>query len=227
MSDDVGCSGMRSLCFVVCVSDDELLESNLLASPCLADGSPQEVILVKSCRSAADGLNLGIQRTQADWTVCLHQDVVLPAGWDRQLAQQLELALRRFGPIGVAGVYGVGPAIREGDRSRPVGSAGCLTGDVSCTRLASCRRASPHSMNCCWLFPRTPRSSSTRRWDFISMERISACKLRSAGWLSLRSRRLFPQFSEYRAAAEVLPECGDLRPQMATPSARGHAVRDH
>jgi hypothetical protein len=33
----------------------------------------------------------------------------LPEGWDRQLAERLREAERRFGPIGVAGVYGVGP----------------------------------------------------------------------------------------------------------------------
>jgi hypothetical protein len=116
MTDEIGYSTIRPLSFVSCVSDDEVLQSSPLASPCLADGSPHEVILIKGCQAAADGLNLGIERARADWTVCLHKDVVLPAGWDQQLARQLSAAARRFGPIGVAGVYGVGPAIRQ-DRS--------------------------------------------------------------------------------------------------------------
>jgi glycosyltransferase involved in cell wall biosynthesis len=49
----------------------------------------------------------------------LHQDVVLPEGWDRMALEQLALAEQRFGPIGVAGVYGVGPVI-ERPNSRAV-----------------------------------------------------------------------------------------------------------
>ena len=50
------------LTFAACVSDDRVLHSNLLASPCLAPGSPHEVILVKRCPTASDGLNLGVHR---------------------------------------------------------------------------------------------------------------------------------------------------------------------
>jgi hypothetical protein len=55
----------------------------------------------------------------------LHQDVVVPNGWDKMAMQQLSLAELRFGPIGVAGVYGVGPVIERAgqlhcDRRHPV-----------------------------------------------------------------------------------------------------------
>jgi Glycosyltransferase like family len=103
-SDDSG----QPLTFVACVSDDEILGANLLASPCLKPGSPHELILVKNSRSAADGLNLGIARARHELVVCLHQDVHLPPGWDRRLIRQLDAATRQWGPIGVAGVYGVG-----------------------------------------------------------------------------------------------------------------------
>ncbi|MFI5454313.1 MAG: methyltransferase domain-containing protein [Isosphaerales bacterium] len=96
--------------FAACVSDDAILGANLLASPCLEPGSPHEVILVKNCPSAAAGLNIGLERAKHEWIVCAHQDVYLPRGWDRRLARQLREAERRFGPIGVAGVYGVGAA---------------------------------------------------------------------------------------------------------------------
>jgi hypothetical protein len=39
----------------------------------------------------------------------VHQDVFLADGWDQQLSVQLCEAERRFGPLGIAGVYGVGP----------------------------------------------------------------------------------------------------------------------
>jgi len=100
-----------SLSFVTCVSDDAILDDNLLASPCLEPNSPYEVILIDDCPSAADGLNLGLERAKHDWVVCVHQDFYLPQGWDRRLVSQLREAERRFGPIGVAGVYGVGEVI--------------------------------------------------------------------------------------------------------------------
>jgi hypothetical protein len=99
------------LTFVACVSDEEILRANLLASACLQPGSPHELILIRNCGSAADGLNLGIARARHEFVVCLHQDVHLPPGWDRRLMQQLDAATRRWGPIGVAGVYGVGNPI--------------------------------------------------------------------------------------------------------------------
>ena len=106
------------LSFVVCVSDDEILKANLLSSPCLRAGSRHELIANINCPSAADGLNRALERARHEWVVCLHQDVVLSEGWDRLLVQQLRQAERRFGPIGVAGVYGVCevnlPTEREG-----------------------------------------------------------------------------------------------------------------
>ena len=52
-----------------------------------------------------------------------HQDVFLPEGWDRCLAQRLDEAERRFGPIGVAGVYGVGDVIEPDDLTQSLGAA--------------------------------------------------------------------------------------------------------
>jgi Glycosyltransferase like family len=104
-----------TLTFVACISDDELLHSNLLASPCLAPGSRHEVILVRNARSAAAGLNLGIGRARGDLIVCIHQDVLLPDGWADRLIQQFAMAEREFGTIGVVGVYGVGPAVSQNE----------------------------------------------------------------------------------------------------------------
>jgi glycosyl transferase family 2 len=113
MNDEISTSTESSLSFVACVSDDELLQSNLLASPCLGHDSPHEVILVRNCQSAADGLNPRLRQAKPKLIACIHQDVYLPQGWDRKLLDQLQAAERQFGPIGVAGAYGVGPAIRQ------------------------------------------------------------------------------------------------------------------
>ena len=104
-------SGTSPLSFVTCASNDATLRTNLLASPCLTPDLAHQVVAIRNCPSAADGLNIGIARSETEWVVGVHQDVWLPAGWDRCIAEQLDEAERRFGPIGVAGVYGVGEVI--------------------------------------------------------------------------------------------------------------------
>jgi hypothetical protein len=112
--------GQQPLSFVTCVSSDEVYRANLLSSPCLGAGTAHEVIAFPGCKSAADGLNAGFGRARYDWLVCVHQDVYLPAGWDRCLVQQLGEAERRFGPVGVAGVFGVGDINLSPDLSQPL-----------------------------------------------------------------------------------------------------------
>ncbi len=114
------------LSFVVCVSDETVLASNLMASPCLGSNSSHEVIAFRDPSSAAAALNSGLERARHGLVVCVHQDVFLPSGWDRLLVRQYRLAERQFGPIGVAGVYGVGDVISPGspDGSPAVGRVG-------------------------------------------------------------------------------------------------------
>jgi hypothetical protein len=72
--------------------------------------------------------------------VCVHQDVYLPEGWDRCLAQQLREAERtsassvepRFGPIGVAGVYGVGPVLSAEGGPATCSAAEAAKGGARC-----------------------------------------------------------------------------------------------
>ena len=73
-----------SISFVVCVSDDVILKANLLASPGLVGPeSPHEIILIHKAPSAGAGLNMGLERAQREWVVCVHQDVICPrAGTD-------------------------------------------------------------------------------------------------------------------------------------------------
>jgi hypothetical protein len=111
-------AGTSLLSFVACASNAVTLRTNLLASPCLAPESALQVVAVRNCPSAADGLNVGIARAETEWVACVHQDVWLPAGWDRSVIEQLREAERRFGPIGVAGVYGVGEAIAPRDATQ-------------------------------------------------------------------------------------------------------------
>ncbi len=107
--------GAVPLSFAVCISETTILHGNLLASPCLADGSPHELIKILNAPSAADGLNAALRRAKEPWVVVVHQDVCLPPGWDRRVMRQLGEAERRFGPIGIAGVYGVGAVDEPAD----------------------------------------------------------------------------------------------------------------
>jgi glycosyltransferase involved in cell wall biosynthesis len=116
-------SSVPSLSFVVCVSDNAILKANLLTSPCLAGlGSRHEVLAIHGAPSAAAALNLAVAKATHAWVVCVHQDVYFPKGWDLCLAQHLEEAERRFGPIGAAGVYGFGEVIAANDPSQSLGA---------------------------------------------------------------------------------------------------------
>jgi Glycosyltransferase like family len=101
---------LDQLSFITCLTDEAVIESNLLRSPCLSASSPHEIIVARNAPSAASALKLGLQRAGQAWVVCVHQDVRLAEGWDCHVMNQLAEAQRRFGPVGVAGVYGVGAA---------------------------------------------------------------------------------------------------------------------
>jgi hypothetical protein len=104
------------LSFVVCVSDDATLQANLLASPGLGPGTPHEVLLLRGCSSAAQGLNEGLARARHRLVLCVHQDVYLPAGWTTRFGKTLREAEQKLGRLGVVGVYGVrriGPTLQR------------------------------------------------------------------------------------------------------------------
>jgi 2-polyprenyl-3-methyl-5-hydroxy-6-metoxy-1,4-benzoquinol methylase len=105
------------LTLIVCVSDDGILANNFLASPDLRE-QQHDVILLRNCRSAADGYALGIEKARHSLVVCAHQDVYLPKGWSRRVVSQYRNAERQLGPIGVAGVFGVD---KQGESFRRIG----------------------------------------------------------------------------------------------------------
>jgi SAM-dependent methyltransferase len=110
---------------VTCVTDPAQLNANLLASPDLGPGSPHEVLLDHSCRSAAEAINRALDGSRHRLCIFAHQDVYLPRGWIGRFLTQMEEAGRRLGRMGVCGVYGVanrgGSFVRAGrvvDRER-------------------------------------------------------------------------------------------------------------
>jgi hypothetical protein len=102
------------LTFVACVNDDLQLHHNLLASPCLAEGHPHEVLLYRGMSSAAEGLNRGIREASHELVVLVQQDIYLPSWWPAGLALQWSAAA----PGGTVSVGGpVGVRYREGGRT--------------------------------------------------------------------------------------------------------------
>ena len=193
MTDSVQADDQLALSFVVCVSDREALQANLLSSPCLQPGSVHEVIAIENCPSAADGLNLGLERAKHGWVGC---------------SCILTFACRKDGTGRLAGPAPRGRAAvwadrgwgglrgRRGhlttvhlDRLQPLnGSAGSSIGAGGCGMGLSCPHAWPHSTSCSWSCDARPASASIPSSGFISMEPTFASRCANAGWRSWRRR---------------------------------------
>lgn len=92
---------------VTSVSHLDTFTRRLMSSPCVQPGGLQ-LRAFFNCASAADAFNAVLDsQPRAKWVVWLHQDVVLPAGWEKAFARELEAAQAQFPDMAVAGVYGV------------------------------------------------------------------------------------------------------------------------
>lgn len=118
------------LVFIVCVSNDAVLQQHLLRSPCI-QSKQYPVHLHYDCPSAAAAFNpysLGkYSFPKNTWLIWVHQDVYLPNGWDQLFISNLASAQLQFPRLSVLGLYGVhgsGPsALRAGkllDRGNPL-----------------------------------------------------------------------------------------------------------
>ncbi len=93
-----------SICFIVACNDDDVLNSTLLSSP---DLSKQiEVNIQKNALCAAEAYNSGIDQTENEIMVFVHQDVYLPKGWIQNLKTTLEILNEKDRNWGVLGLYG-------------------------------------------------------------------------------------------------------------------------
>jgi hypothetical protein len=102
-----------SISFVCCASDLAVLQKCLLASPCLQEnGWPLAVYF--NTGSAAAGFNAAMMARRAnptlqgvDWLIWVHQDVLLPGGWDTIFLNAIADANHKFDRLAVVGVYGI------------------------------------------------------------------------------------------------------------------------
>ena len=96
--------------FVTCVTDLQVLQERLLASPCLQRAGHQ-LTIVHNAGSAAQAFNSAMKgAAPGSWLVWVHEDVFLPQGWDSVFAAALTQAQALFPKLAVAGVYGVAGA---------------------------------------------------------------------------------------------------------------------
>lgn len=98
---------MSDFLFVSAVSSFDTVRERLLASPCLAAGR-RPLVLRWNAASAAQVFNAVMDsRPEQQWVVWVHQDVVLPEGWDTLFAQAIAQAEQRLGRLAIVGTYGV------------------------------------------------------------------------------------------------------------------------
>lgn len=99
-----------ALLFVVGVNDIGTFQQRLMQSPCLQPGG-WPVIAHVGARSAAEAFNGAMdgaaRAAGVRWLIWVHQDVVLPVGWDVRFLAALAEAEQRFPRLAVAGVYGL------------------------------------------------------------------------------------------------------------------------
>ena len=96
----------RSITFVAAVNSREILETNLLASPCFQSPHSHQVLIQEGFSSASKAYNDAIERSKNELIAFCHQDLFLPEEWisdlDRAL-NDLEGFDSNWGVLGCSG----------------------------------------------------------------------------------------------------------------------------
>jgi Glycosyltransferase like family len=92
--------------FVVAVNSREVLEQNLLASPCLRSGGGHQILIQENYSSAAAAYNDALPKAVNNLIVFIHQDLFLPSGWLSQVEENLRRLEEKDPGWGVAGCWG-------------------------------------------------------------------------------------------------------------------------
>jgi hypothetical protein len=97
----------RRITFVVAVkSQGEVLENNLLASPCFLAPHDHQILVQEGFQSAAKAYNDAIDRSVNDLIVFCHQDIFLPEAWLSDLERALSCLEADDPQWGVLGCFG-------------------------------------------------------------------------------------------------------------------------
>ena len=92
--------------FVTATNDRAILDNNFLASPCLAAGSPYQILIQEGFPSASLAYNDAIEKSENDLIVFAHQDILFPACWVDDLRRALKELESTDPNWGVLGCYG-------------------------------------------------------------------------------------------------------------------------
>jgi hypothetical protein len=110
----------NSLSVICAVNDENVLSSNLLASPVIRDqGVP--VYTYRDAKCMGEAYNAGIDESNTEFLAFIHQDVFLPRGWEQRVANAIDELEASGDAWGVLGSFGV---TRRGQFAGTVWSAG-------------------------------------------------------------------------------------------------------
>lgn len=94
------------LTFIAASNNEAVLRKNLLASPALGAGCRHQIIVKRNYPSIGTAFNEAIEEADNNILVFLHQDIVLPEGWDDRLLDSITALERDGAAWGVVGCYG-------------------------------------------------------------------------------------------------------------------------
>src|SRR5258708_30574427 len=77
--------------FAVCTNNKEILQNNLMASPCFRGPHPHQILVQESFHSAATAYNDAIGKAVNDISVFVHQDILFPEAWVSQFERSLQI----------------------------------------------------------------------------------------------------------------------------------------
>ena len=110
-----------SITFVVATNNREILEKNLLASPCLCGTHRHQIVVQEDFKSAAAAYNDALDKSSNDLIVFCHQDMFFPPGWISDLQSIIERLEIKDPDWGVLGCFG---ATQDGQLHGYVHSSG-------------------------------------------------------------------------------------------------------
>lgn len=98
---------LKPITFVVAVNQKDVLQRNFLASHCLREPHPHQILFQEGFSSAALAYNDAIDMALNDLMVFCHQDMFFPGPWISQLQQSCEALTTEDPNWGVLGCSGI------------------------------------------------------------------------------------------------------------------------